>query len=166
MPRRLVVGHELFKRGNYAKIASLRFHERKKRKKRKWNRIRFASYRSILSKKSPIPFLFENLSPFFVLPCDRDIILYMAQRVIFFYLLLIDQKKLQRLYIFVLTNLRYLQNICIKIIYKKKQIIPEFIWKKLWIFINYETKYRCDTNVSLRMTEFYIQFNESEYIYN
>lgn len=44
MPGRLLVGHELFSRGNYAKIASSRFLEEKK----KGNGIefRFASYRS------------------------------------------------------------------------------------------------------------------------
>lgn len=98
MPGRLLVGHELFSRGNYAKIASSRFLEEKKKKEMESN----LDLHHIDLAKSPIPFLFENLSSSFALrnrgwknrdKCfneleiyfsSRNIILCMAHRVNFF----------------------------------------------------------------------------------
>lgn len=106
MSKRLLVGHELFSRGNYAKIASLRFREKKREKK--GNEIEvdlpiLRNYRFLSC--------FENLSPSFVLR-DRDIIVYMTQRITFFcYFLPIEEKITEIEYIFVtlnLTNFRYL----------------------------------------------------------
>lgn len=106
MSKRLLVGHELFSRGNYAKIASLRFREKKREKKGNEIEIDLPILRNhrFLS-------CFENLSPSFVLR-DRDIIVYMTQRITFFcYFLPIEEKITEIKYIFVtlnLTNFRYL----------------------------------------------------------
>lgn len=106
MSKRLLVGHELFSRGNYAKIASLRFREKKREKK--GNEIEVDS--PILRNHRFLS-CFENLSPSFVLR-DRDIIVYMTQRITFFcYFLPIEEKITEIEYIFVtlnLTNFRYL----------------------------------------------------------
>lgn len=121
MSKRLLVGHELFSRGNYAKIASLRFREKKREKK--GNEIEvdlpilrnqqdsFPVLKIFQNQRKRFLSCFENLSPSFVLR-DRDIIVYMTQRITFFcYFLPIEEKITEIEYIFVtlnLTNLRYL----------------------------------------------------------